>query len=146
MDRQVCVIKTLVYRAWTDRHTADGTWTDKSLKTEGPKISTNYIFYFKTVIIGGQKIEIHLDNKRNLHWKKQFTNKNETEVLVFHLRVETRDAIQYIKSLRSYFPVLKVYRALYVDKATMITYVKPRFTRMVMKLNLKSNDELCSQL
>ena len=27
--------------------------TDKSLKTEGPKILSNYIFYFKTVIIGG---------------------------------------------------------------------------------------------
>ena len=25
----------------------------QKLKTEGPKISSNYIFYFKTVIIGG---------------------------------------------------------------------------------------------
>ena len=37
-----------------DRQT-DVTWTDKSLKTEGPKILSNYIFYFKTVIIGGPK-------------------------------------------------------------------------------------------
>ena len=29
--------------------------TDKSLKTEGPKILPNYIFYFKTVIIDGPK-------------------------------------------------------------------------------------------
>ena len=35
----------------THRHT--GTWTDKSLKTEGPKILSNDIFYFRTVIIGG---------------------------------------------------------------------------------------------
>ena len=35
----------------TDRHT--DTWTDKSLKTEGPKILSNDIFYFRTVIIGG---------------------------------------------------------------------------------------------
>ena len=27
------------------------TWTDKSLKTEGPKILSNDIFYFRTVII-----------------------------------------------------------------------------------------------
>ena len=39
----------------TDTHTdthAD-TGTDKSLKTEGPKILSNFIFYFKAVIIGG---------------------------------------------------------------------------------------------
>jgi len=38
-----------------DRQTAHVTWTDKSLKTKGPKILSNYIFYFKfkTVIIGG---------------------------------------------------------------------------------------------
>ena len=56
MDRQVCVIKTVAYRAWTDRQTdrqTHGTWTDKRLKTEGPKILSNYMFYFKTVIIGG---------------------------------------------------------------------------------------------
>ena len=35
----------------TERQTH--TWTDKSLKTEGPKILSNYIFYFKNVIIGG---------------------------------------------------------------------------------------------
>ena len=33
------------------------TRTDKSLKTEGPKILLNYIFSFKTVIIGGPKIQ-----------------------------------------------------------------------------------------
>ena len=47
VDRQVCVIKTVAYRAWTD------TGTDKSLKTEGPKILSNDICYFMTVIIGG---------------------------------------------------------------------------------------------
>ena len=37
----------------TDRQT-DGTWTDKSLKSEGHKILSNYyIFYFKTVINSG---------------------------------------------------------------------------------------------
>ena len=35
----------------TDRITHTG--TDKSLKTEGPKILSNDIFYFRTVIIGG---------------------------------------------------------------------------------------------
>ena len=40
----------------TDRQT--DTWTDKSLKTEGPKILLNDIFYFRTVIIGGQINEI----------------------------------------------------------------------------------------
>ena len=34
-----------------DRKTDTG--TDKSLKTEGPKILSNDIFYFRTVIIGG---------------------------------------------------------------------------------------------
>ena len=56
VDLQGCVIKTVAYRARTDRqtrHMAHVTWTDKSLKTEGPKILSNYIFYFKTVIIAG---------------------------------------------------------------------------------------------
>ena len=47
MDRQVCVIKTVAYRARTDRHR-----DRQSLKNEGPKIVSNYIVYFKTVIIG----------------------------------------------------------------------------------------------
>ena len=34
-----------------DRQTQ--TWTVKSLKTEGPKILSNYNFDFKTLIIGG---------------------------------------------------------------------------------------------
>ena len=58
VDRQVCVIKTVAYSLRTDRHTDrqtdrhTDTWIDKSLKTEGPKILSNYIFYFnKTVII-----------------------------------------------------------------------------------------------
>ena len=34
-------------------HTHTHTGTDKSLKTEGPKILSNDIFYFKTMIIGG---------------------------------------------------------------------------------------------
>ena len=36
-----------------DRQTDTHTGTDKSLKTEGPKILSNDIFYFRTVIIGG---------------------------------------------------------------------------------------------
>ena len=51
-DRQVCVIKAVAYSLPTDRQTPV-TWTDKSLKTEGPKILSNYNFCFKTVIIGG---------------------------------------------------------------------------------------------
>ena len=51
VDRQVCVIKTVAVRLRTDTHT--DTRTDKSLKTEGPKILSNDIFYFRTVIIGG---------------------------------------------------------------------------------------------
>ena len=46
MDRQVCLIKTVAYRARKD------TRTDKKVKTEGPKVLSNYIFYFKTVIGG----------------------------------------------------------------------------------------------
>ena len=38
LDRQVCVIKAVAY---------------KSLKTEGPKILSNDIFYFRAVIFGG---------------------------------------------------------------------------------------------
>ena len=39
----------------THRHTHrhSDTCTDKSLKTEGPMILSNDIFFFKTVIIGG---------------------------------------------------------------------------------------------
>ena len=33
------------------------TGTDKSLKTEGPKILSHDIFYFRTVIIGGPKTD-----------------------------------------------------------------------------------------
>ena len=46
-DRQVYAIKTVAYRALTE------TRTDKSLKSEGPKIMSNDMFYFRTVIIGG---------------------------------------------------------------------------------------------
>ena len=58
VDRQVlcdqnCGLHTK--RGQTDRNTDTG--TDKKVKTEGPKIFSNYIFYFKTVIIGGP---IHL--------------------------------------------------------------------------------------
>ena len=44
-----------VQSADRETHTSDVTGTDKSLKTEGPKILSNYIFYFKTVIIGSPK-------------------------------------------------------------------------------------------
>ena len=55
VDRQGCVIKTVAYSLRTDRQTdrITHTGTDKSLKTEGPKILSNDIFYFRTVIIGG---------------------------------------------------------------------------------------------
>ena len=43
----------------TDTQTDTG--TDKSLKTEGPKILSNDNFYFRTVIIGGpMKIKVIL--------------------------------------------------------------------------------------
>ena len=51
VDQQGCVIKTVLYSLRTDTHTH--TRTDKSLKTEGPMILSNDIFYFGTVIIGG---------------------------------------------------------------------------------------------
>ena len=51
------MIKTVASSPRTDRHTAD-TWTDKSLKTEGPMILSIDIFHFKTVIIGGPIIAI----------------------------------------------------------------------------------------
>ena len=52
MDRQVCVIITVAYRARTDTQTPPAR-TDKKVKTEGPKILSNCIFYFKTMIISG---------------------------------------------------------------------------------------------
>ena len=39
------------------------TWTDKSLKTDGPMILSNDIFFFKTVIIGGPIISVAPINK-----------------------------------------------------------------------------------
>ena len=73
MDRQVCVIKTMAYRAWTDRH--NHRRMDKSLKTEGPKILSNYIFYFKTVIFGGpiDNNEQKLHDINALHSSLTFT-------------------------------------------------------------------------
>ena len=50
MDRQVCLIKPVAYRARTDIQQTDG---QKKVKTEGPKILSNDIFYLMTVIIGG---------------------------------------------------------------------------------------------
>ena len=50
MDRQVSVIKTVAYRARTDTQ-KHATRADKKVKTEGPKILSNDIFYFKTVMI-----------------------------------------------------------------------------------------------
>ena len=52
IDRQICVIKTVAYRARTDTQT-HATRTGKKVKTEGPKMLSNHIVYFKTVIIGG---------------------------------------------------------------------------------------------
>ena len=55
VDRQSCVIKTVAYSLRTDRQIdrQTDTWTEKSLKTEGPKMLSNDIFYLRTVIIGG---------------------------------------------------------------------------------------------
>ena len=51
VDRQGYLIKTVAYSLRTERQTDRR--TDKSLKTEGPKILSDDIFYFRTVIIGG---------------------------------------------------------------------------------------------
>ena len=105
MDRQVCVIKTLAYRVWTDRQTHTG--TDKSLKTGGPKILSNYIFYFKTVIIGGpikgylnssrmpQLINIIKDNM--IHWMK--TDFIPIYLVQFDFRVSNSERHNRHKSL-----------------------------------------------
>ena len=56
MDQQVCVIKTVAYRANTDTQTDRQTHRHmdrQKFKTEGPMILSIDIFYFKTVIIGG---------------------------------------------------------------------------------------------
>ena len=53
VDRQDCVIKTVAFSLLTDTHRHTDTGTDKSLKTEGPKILSNDIFYFRTMIFGG---------------------------------------------------------------------------------------------
>ena len=45
------MIKILAYRVDTDRQT--DIQTDRKVKTEGPNILSNNIFYFKTVIVGG---------------------------------------------------------------------------------------------
>ena len=58
MDRQVCMIKTVAYRARTDIHTPHAR-TDKKVKTEGTMILSNDMFYFKCVMIIGGPI---LDN------------------------------------------------------------------------------------
>ena len=57
VDRQGCVIKTVAYSLRTDTHTdtqthrRTGTWTDKSLKTEGPKfLSIHFVFLFLILI------------------------------------------------------------------------------------------------
>ena len=52
-----------------DRHTHTDTRTDKSLKTEGPKILSNDIFYFRTVIIGGPIMYVG-EPIINKYWKK----------------------------------------------------------------------------
>ena len=44
-----------------DRHTSHVRRTDKSLKTEGPKILSKDILYFRTVIIGGPIICLRVD-------------------------------------------------------------------------------------
>ena len=48
----------------THRHTDTG--TDKSLKTEGPKILSNDIFYFRTVIIGGPIISLSKNHETKM--------------------------------------------------------------------------------
>ena len=58
VDRQVCMIKTVAYRARTDWLTPH--WQTKKVKTEGLKILSNYIFYFKTVIFGGPILGMYI--------------------------------------------------------------------------------------
>ena len=68
-----------------DRHTDRQTqgWTDKSLKTEGPMILSNDIFYFKTVIIGGPIVECkqrHTNDKKSSNPLPHNTEKSVTLV------------------------------------------------------------------
>ena len=65
MDRQVCVIKTVAYRTRTDTQTQGQT---KKVKTEEPIILSNYIFYFKTVMIIGGPIN---DNESSVAYGSQ---------------------------------------------------------------------------
>ena len=85
VDRQCCVIKTVAYSMRTDTHT--DTWTDKSLKTEGPKILSNDIFYFRTVIIGGPiRVQTFYESnvKLNRHMTKGSTQTNAQQYLTNH--------------------------------------------------------------
>ena len=52
MDRQVCVIQTVLKRVPTDRQTHGQ--TDRKVKTEGRKTLLNDTFFFKTAILSGQ--------------------------------------------------------------------------------------------
>ena len=97
MDRQGCVIKTVAYSLRTYRHTDTQTHThtgtDKSLKTEGPKILSNEIFYFRTVFIGGP-----IANNSSMFYRKknvwlyehmrhfELGKPNLNSMVIFHLR------------------------------------------------------------
>ena len=70
MDQQICGTKTVAYRARTDRQTQ--AQTDKKVKTEGPRILSNDIFYFRTVIIGGPKIQNKNRTKERTKERKEF--------------------------------------------------------------------------
>ena len=58
VDRQVCLIKPVAYRARTDTQTDTWHMDRQKVKTEGPMIMSNDIFYFKTVMIIGGPIII----------------------------------------------------------------------------------------
>ena len=131
VDRQVYVIKTLAYRVRTDRHTAHGTRTDKSLKTEGPKILSYYIFYFKTVIIGGPIIFIHFTTTRLyiiIIFKK---------IIKFHFIIFIEILIGLLKDCKKIFPNLLnmfIINSLFVVKCYSNFVVSNNFIFLIVML------------
>ena len=74
------MVKTVSYRVDTDRQTHGQT----EKKTEGPKILSNDIFYFKTVIIGGPiRFSLFVFNA----CFKLHTNLNSSSWFYFYFRI-----------------------------------------------------------
>ena len=63
-------------RGQTHRHTPHAL-TDKKVKTEGPKILSNDIFYFRTVIIGGPINYKH----KNIESQYMYIHNNKYDIL-----------------------------------------------------------------